>query len=96
MASCLFYVWIFDLSLGVFFVRHKLKFILCDFIFSEGLEAFIGNGTKISFANLAEFPPFFRFDDVLILYPVGSKKSLSAKCRLFEDCLESIKCSEGL
>ena len=45
---------------------------------------------RISLANLAEFPPFLLFNDVLLRYDFDSQ-SLLAKCLLFEDCLNSIK-----
>ena len=45
---------------------------------------------KISRENLAEFPPFLRFNDVLLQYGFR-KQSLLAKCRVFKDCLKSIK-----
>ena len=63
-----------------------------DFIFSGGLEASIGNERKeISLENLATFPPFLRFDKVLLKYDTRSFSSLRTKCLLFEDCLNSIK-----
>ena len=63
-----------------------------DFIFSDTeLEAFIGYGTKISFANLVTFPLFLRFNEVLLNYGTESHLSLLTKCLLFEDCLNSIK-----
>ena len=72
----------------VFFVRHKLKFIIDNFSFSE-LEALVGSDREeISLANLAKFPPFLRFNEVLLNYHHGS---LLTKCRLFEECLDSIK-----
>ena len=76
-----------------FFVRHKLKFIINDVIFSEVLEARIGrkeDRKEVSLADLAEFPPFLRFNQVVLRYDTGSQSPL-AKCRLFEDCLKSIK-----
>ena len=55
------------------------------------MNAFIGSyGTKISLANLAQFPSFVRFNKVDLQYRIGSQ-SLRAKCLLFEECLESIK-----
>ena len=55
------------------------------------MEAIIGsNETKISLANLSEFPLFLRFSNVRLHYSSGSQL-LFAKCRLFEDCLSSIK-----
>ena len=72
-------------------MQDKLKFVISRFIFSGGLEAFIGGNRKeISLANLAKFPPFLRFDQVKLHYRPGSQ-SLIAKCLLFEDCLNSIK-----
>ena len=53
--------------------------------------AFIGSRRKeISLANLAEFPPFLRFEEVRLEYDSGSQ-SLITKCRLFEYGLNSIK-----
>ena len=58
---------------------------------SYGMEAFIGSDRKkISRANLAAFPPFLRFTEVRLRYDTGYQ-SLFTKCRLFEDCLKSIK-----
>ena len=58
---------------------------------SEGLEAIIGVGwEEISAANLAKFPSFLRFDYVLLQYFFGTQ-SILAKCRFFEECLNSIK-----
>ena len=56
------------------------------------MEAFVARdrNEKISVANLATFPPFLRFNDVLLRYQLGSQLLL-AKCSLFEDCLNSIK-----
>ena len=56
------------------------------------MEAFIGRSDRkrISLANLAEFPPFLRFEEVRLEYDSGLQ-SLITKCRLFEDCLNSIK-----
>ena len=63
-----------------------------DFIFSGGLKVSIGNERKeISLENLATFPPFLRFDKVLLQYDTRSFSSLLTKCLLFEDCLNSIK-----
>ena len=46
---------------------------------------------RISLENLAEFPPFLRFNKVLLLYGAEpSSQPLLAKCILFE-CLNSIK-----
>ena len=76
-----------------FFVRHKLKFIINDVIFSEVLEARIGrkeDRKEVSLADLAEFPPFLRFNQVVLRYDTGSQSPL-AKCRLFDECLNSIK-----
>ena len=51
----------------------------------------IGSDQKeISLANLAAFPPFIRFHDVILRYNVGLQLLLS-KCRLFDECLNSIK-----
>ena len=69
----------------------KIKFVINDFSFSDGLEAFIGSDRKmISLANLVAFPPFLRLNEVRLEYASGSQ-SLLAKFRLFEDCLDSIK-----
>ena len=63
------------------------------FIFSEELKLSIGNKRKrISLENLANFPPFLRFDKVLLHYETGlHSSSLRTKCLLIEDCLNSIK-----
>ena len=51
----------------------------------------IGSDQKeISLANLAAFPPFIRFHDVTLRYNFDSQLLL-AKCRLFDECLNSIK-----
>ena len=79
-----------------FFIRHKLKFIINNDIFSEVLEARIGRKEErftrkeVSLADLAEFPPFLRFNQVRLRYDTGSQSPL-AKCRLFDECLNSIK-----
>ena len=53
--------------------------------------AFIGSEQKrIPLPYLAKFSPFLRFNKVLLNYDIGLQ-SLLEKCRLFEDCLESIK-----
>ena len=53
---------------------------------------FIGNERKeISLENLATFPPFLRFDKVILQYDKGSHSYFPTKCLLFEDCLNSIK-----
>ena len=84
-----------DILLGPFWsvFCHKLKFIIANFIFSGGLGAFIGSDREeVSLANLAKFPPFLRFNKVLLLYEFSEQSLLLfAKCRIFEDCLESIK-----
>ena len=54
------------------------------------MEAFVERNEKISVANLATFPPFLRFNDVLLRYQLGSQLLL-AKCSLFEGYLNSIK-----
>ena len=60
-----------------------------SFIFSDGLEAFIGgwDRKRISLANLTEF---IRFNEVRLLYSSGSQ-SLITKCHLFDDYLNAIK-----
>ena len=60
-----------------------------SFIFSDGLEAFIGrwDRKRISLANLTEF---IRFNEVLLFYSRGLQ-SLITKCHLFEDYLNAIK-----
>ena len=61
------------------------------FTLSSGLKAFIGTyRKKISLANLATFLSFIRFNEVRLEYDTGSQ-TLITKCRLFEDCLNSIK-----
>ena len=68
-------------------------FFINGFIFSNGLEARIGNKRKRnSLENLAVFPPFIRFNKVLLLYGAGrSSQPILAKCLFFEGCLNSIK-----
>ena len=78
-----------------FFVRHKLKFVINNFIFNFS-EVFVGrigsdsDQKEISLPNLAAFPPFIRFHDVTLRYNFDSQLLL-AKCRLFDECLNSIK-----
>ena len=72
-------------------LQPGIEIVLNDFSFSEGFVAFIGSEQKkISLPNLATFPPFVCFNEVTLNYDKGSQ-SLLAKCRLFEDCLNSIK-----
>ena len=64
-----------------------------SFIFSDGLEAFIGgwDRKRISLANLTEF---IRFNEVRLLYSSGLLYTpwlLTTKCQLFEDYLNAIK-----
>ena len=76
-----------------FFIRHKLKFIINNFIFSKVFVGRIGSDSdqkEISLPNLAAFPPFIRFHNVILRYNVGLQLLL-AKCRLFDECLNSIK-----
>ena len=40
---------------------------------------------------MSEFPPFLRVNQVVLQYNYGSQTLLASKCRLFEDCLNSIK-----
>ena len=90
MAKSLFYVWIFTLNLGLLIFNYLLYFqYYKSFIFSDGLEAFVGgwDRKRISLANLTEF---IRFNEVRLLYCSGLQ-SLTTKCQLFEDYLNAIK-----
>ena len=92
LARFLFYVWIFELNMGLW--PRFLKSIINRFIFSDALQlVIVGNKRgRISLENLAEFPPFLRFNKVLLLYGAEpSSQPLLAKCILFEYCLNSIK-----
>ena len=47
---------------------------------------------EVSLANLADFPLFLRFNDVLLRYEIGHfSQSLLKKSLLFEECLNAIK-----
>ena len=55
------------------------------------MEAFVGIEEKaICLTELAAFPKFLHFDEVLLAYDIGSQK-ITKKCRLFDECLRSIK-----
>ena len=78
------------------------SYIFC-FFSREGFKVFIGADfvdpshcycptEEISLSNLALFPPFLRFDNVVLpFYRFGASKSITEKCQLFDACLSSIK-----
>ena len=78
------------------------SYIFC-FFSREGFKVFIGADfvaashcycptKEISLPNLALFPPFLRFDNVVLpFYRFGASKSITEKCQLFDACLSSIK-----